>query len=220
MFLPAPRGLADPAVVADRKALLASSPTVQPLVDWSRELVDRRSALSPERGENDVRTVVPHFDPAEAGIEARVLILMEAPGPMTNSSNRRPGSGFISADNDDQTAANCWNLRDEVGLTDHTLHWNIVPWYLGVASRKPTSRELEDGATELRGLLRLLTEVRVVVAAGLYAQKGWKRLPHGAVSSDMRVIDTWHPSPLALKQPGKRDELRRAFAEAADIAAE
>jgi hypothetical protein len=47
---------------------------------------------------------VPDFDPLDGGGDARALFLFEKPGPMTAESGRRPGSGFISRDNDDPTA--------------------------------------------------------------------------------------------------------------------
>lgn len=94
---------------------------------------------------------------------------------MTNSGNTRPGSGFISVDNDDRTAANCWTLRNETGLDDGVLHRNIVPWYLGPASKKPNAAELKDGAQETVRLLDGLPELRVVLACGLYAQNGWRK---------------------------------------------
>lgn len=191
---------------------METKPSYQPLLSYTRELVARRQQLG-----SDV--VIPHFDPAESGAETRVLILLEAPGPMTNSDNKRPGSGFISVDNDDLTAANSWTLRNEVGLDNGVLHWNIVPWYLGPASKKPNAAELEAGALETLRLLDTLPELCVVLACGLYAQKGWRRhIAPRLNTSTITVINTWHPSPLALKQPGKRDELRDAFRMAANLA--
>lgn len=178
---------------------LASRAEYEALSEWTRDLALRRGV------------VVPAFDPAEAGTSAQVLVLHEAPGPMTNATGPRAGSGFISVDNDDQTAENMWRLRAEVGLSEQvTLHWNIVPWYLGAASVKPNAQELRQGALELRRLLPLLPRLRIVVASGRHAQEGWRKDVSPFVS-DIRVIDTWHPSPLAMNQPGKRDEFRRAL---------
>lgn len=212
MFKDAPRGFKDPAAVAERRAMLKTVEAVQPLLKWTNDLVARRIATQPD-------IVVPDFDPAEAGVDARVLLLFEAPGPMTNADNTRPGSGFISVDNNDQSAENCWRLRDEVNLTEHvTLNWNIVPWYLGPASKKPNQTELREGAAELRQLLVLLPHLRVVVTSGLYAQQGWRNYAAPYVSKDLVVIETWHPSPLSMKQPGKRDALRKALERAASLA--
>ena len=45
---------------------------------------------------------VPDFDPNNGGIHAKVLFLFEKPGPKTDPKNK--GSGYISQDNDDETA--------------------------------------------------------------------------------------------------------------------
>ena len=191
---------------------METEPNYQPLLSYARELAARRQKLG-----SDV--VIPHFDPAESGAGTRVLILLEAPGPMTNAHNTRPGSGFISVDNDDQTAANSWTHRNETGLHDDVLHWNIVPWYLGSASKKPKAAELRAGAQETLRLLDTLPELRVVLACGRFAQNGWRRHVAPNLGNDnITVINTWHPSPLALNQPGKRDELREAWRRAAELA--
>ncbi len=188
--------------------MLQTAEAAQPLREWTDALVASRLPRVPS-------TLVPYFDPAEAGTGARVLVVMEAPGPMTNSGNRRPGSGFVSVDNDDQTAKNCWTLRDEVGLDEtRALHWNIVPWYLGPASKKPTARDLAEGAAALRSLMRILRDLRVVMVAGRMAQTGWaKHVAPDLPSSDLLVIESWHPSPLCLNShPERREQLRADFA--------
>lgn len=193
MFLDHPRGFRDSALVNAREELLLTEPRVQSLRDRAEDLANRRGVH------------VPQFDPAEAGDEARVLFVFEAPGPMTNAGNKRPGSGFISVDNNDATAANMWNARNEAGLHDGALAWNIVPWYLGVASRKPTKEELRDGASELVNLIALLPRLELVVLGGLYAQKGWRRHIGPTNFAGPAVVDMWHPSPLSLNQPGRRE---------------
>jgi hypothetical protein len=182
--------------------LASEGPTAQ-LRDWSVDLASRRSA------------VVPHFDPTDAGVGARVLLLLEAPGPMTNASNPRPGSGFISADNDDQTAENVWLARTDAGLLDGTVHWNIVPWYLGPASKKPSADELAQGSIELRGLLPLLPVLQVVVLSGRFAQKGWNTHVAPFLNTDLAVIETWHPSGQSMSQAGHREHLHQSLASAA-----
>lgn len=183
--------------------MLKTSERVAPLRGWATELASRRNA------------VVPLFDPAEAGVEARVLMLFEAPGPMTNAENKRPGSGFISVDNDDQSAENVWHARDAVGLHDGVLAWNIVPWYLGPASKKPNAAELGQGGMELRRLLPLLPNLAVVVLSGRLSQLGWTKHVAPYVGNSLSVIETWHPSPLSFNQPGHRDDFTRALSRAA-----
>jgi uracil-DNA glycosylase len=204
VYLEEPRGFRDAERVAERITLLDKAEAARPLIEWAASLAKRREA------------VVPWFDPAEASVEARVLMVFEAPGPMTNADNARPGSGFISVDNDDMTAETVWRTRDEVGLDAGVVAWNMVPWYLGRASRKPTAAELHEGATELLSLMRQLPDLDTVLLSGLYAQKGWDRhLDKSLQRPAVRVIRTWHPSPLSMNQPGKRDEFRAAIREAA-----
>jgi hypothetical protein len=76
---------------------------------------------------------VPWFDPGSGGREAEVLLLFEAPGARAGGAGpirpNRPGSGFISPDNNDDSAAAVFWLKSESGLPrDRVLHWNIVPW--------------------------------------------------------------------------------------------
>jgi len=106
-----------------------SSPTATPLEAWVEQLIASRASAG-------LNAEIPTFDPAEAGTEARVLLLIEAPGPMTNSLNANPGSGLISSDNNDATAENLWRARQAAGLIDRTLLWNVVPWYLGPAEMR------------------------------------------------------------------------------------
>lgn len=185
--------------------MLETVPSVQPLRQWAADLKARR----PETA------YLPDFDPAEAGVEARVLIVAEAPGPKTNPLNN--GSGFISVDNDDPSAENLWRLRNEAGLHHGVLLWNIVPWYLGAAAVKPTREDLARGAAALRGLLEVLPDLQVVVLTGLPAQAGWDRYLSGYRTGDITVIRTWHFSGLALKQPGKRAELLASLRKAKDL---
>lgn len=209
MFLDAPRGFRRPEAVRERLELLSIRDS--PLTAWSAGLVARRAFKQPG-------FMLPHIDPADAGERAQVLILLEAPGPMTNAGNGRPGSGFVSSDNDDPTAENLWHLRHESGLDESkVMIWNIVPWYLGAASRKPTADELRQGAVELRRVLGLLPDLQVVLLAGLHAQRGWAQHVAPRVDDRITAIETWHPSPLSLKQAGKREGLQRAFARASRL---
>jgi hypothetical protein len=200
MFLESPRGFRDPVLVTQRLGMLAC-PTIVPLQEWATELHLRR------------RQLVPHFDPAGGGTEARVLVVHESPGPAAAVTDSHPGSGFVSIDNDDASAQQMWQLHSEVGPNQSdSVHWNIVPWYLD-GSAKPDAADLRDGSAAMLDLLPLLPRVEVVILTGLLAQKGWHKYVRPA-RRDLPVIDTWHPSPLSMKQPGKREELRAALAAA------
>lgn len=185
-----------------------SVPTAAPLTAWVEDLIANRANAG-------LLAEIPMADPADAGVEAEVLLLLEAPGPMTNAKNARAGSGFISSDNNDVTAENLWRARQAAGLTDRTILWNIVPWYLGPASKKPTVTDLREGAASLRKLISMLPELHTVVTLGHFPRRGWARFGRPGIGLGIRTIESWHPSPLAMNQPGKREHLHSALARAA-----
>src|SRR5687768_13788587 len=86
----APRTLRSPDACLARKLML-DLPHMAPLKAYAARL--RRPGIE-----------VPDFDPLDAGVRARVLFLLEKPGPMTAEHGKRTGSGFVSRNNDDSTA--------------------------------------------------------------------------------------------------------------------
>lgn len=192
VYLAEPRALRRPDSREERKAQL-DAPHIVSLESFAREVEDLEST---RRGE---QVYIPHFDPGDAGIDARILAVYEAPGPMTNGNSR--GSGFISVDNDDRTAENTWKLRTEAGATWGVLHWNIVPWFLGEASVKPRVEEVHCGAEALCGVIDRLPRLSTVLLCGRFAQRGWERFVQSKYRERYRVIETWHPSPLSLRVP-------------------
>lgn len=111
----AARGHRAPAVVAAKVARI-DEPHVKPLNAVVREINDARGAGS-----------VPWFDPDGGGANARILFLLECPGP---KATQRKGSGLISADNDDPTAANFFALRE------------AAPWLTRVVDLLPDLRRV------------------------------------------------------------------------------
>ncbi len=195
----APRTNRDPAEVR-RKLSLLRAPHIAALT----EFVERLRASKPN-------AAVPYFDPTEAGVEARILLLLEAPG---RRAALEAGSGFVSADNDDQTAANVWQLHREVGIerSRDVIAWNVVPWYIGSGTkiRAAKDSDLDEAREATRDLLSLLPNLRVVVLLGRHAARAW-----AALGFELDVIEAPHPSPLSLNtSPERRQEIRRAFAEA------
>lgn len=70
---------------------------------------------------------MPWFDPTEAGIEAPIQLLFENPSRRADAAQ---GSSFISADNDDKSAENMWQVFREAGIDRRRdiVAWNIVTW--------------------------------------------------------------------------------------------
>lgn len=210
MHMDAPRGLQDPDELAERHRMLAESPALAPLRDWADAMITRR-------GRRQADLVLPLVDPADAAINAKTLILLDAPGTLGPDSLDAPGSGFASVDNDDPIAESLWNLRNDIDFGD-VMVWNIVPWYLSAGRKKPNAPEVAQGAMELRALLPLLRNLRVVVLCGPHAQDGWWKHVEPLLGNTYSAFNAPHPSPLSLKQPGRREEIEKVFARAKQVA--
>lgn len=173
---------------------------------------------------------VPWFDPDDAGVDARILLLYESPGARSMSTAStvagRGGSGFISVHNDDSTGAATYDLRIEAGLADASrgtsrwcLQWNVVPWYIGTAERirTPDQSDLLTAQRALRRLLRRLPHLRVVLLMGRAAQRGWGLLT-STHPQDLIAIPAPHPSPRVLNTNSyARGQILSAFTDAARL---
>src|SRR5260370_6932856 len=74
---------------------------------------------------------VPDFDPLDGGVDARVLFLSEKPGSKTADGSKfsgRSGSGFVSRNNADPTAAATIDFMQKAHIPRHlTISWNVIP---------------------------------------------------------------------------------------------
>ena len=180
----APRSLGNPAVRQRRRAMLNTS-HMRPLNDYVARL--RREC---EVGE------IPDFDPLDGGIEAQVLFLFQKAGEQTVGST---GSGFISRNNNDDTAEATFNFMHEAGIPrELTVTWNVVPWWNG--TNKVSAVERRAGMKYLGELLELLPRLRAVVLVGGEAQKAW----HFVACRDLCVFSSYHPSPIV--RASRREE--------------
>ena len=107
---------------------------------------------------------------------------------------------------------------EEAGLTERVcLFWNAVPWDLG--GRNPRVEDLRGGARYLKELVRLLPDLRVVVALGAHAQRA-------CLMAQIDAIPVHHPGNQGLSggTPGARGrrwaEVRDGFARAAGLVAD
>lgn len=167
-----PRTLASRSERDRRKAMLRD-PHIAPLTDYAESL--RR----PDIG-------VPCFDPLDGGTNAKILFLLEKPGPMTDPEG---GSGFISRNNDDPTADAIFQFMERAGIDRKlTVLWNVIPgWNKTI---KIASDEFKDGRQALPGLLALLPELQVVALVGARAAKARDEIE----SRGLKVIISDHPS--------------------------
>lgn len=159
---------------------------------------------------------IPRFDQASGGAGARVLALMEAPGPATVAMG---AAAISSEDNPGPTATAYRRARIDAGLPrDHVLRWNAVPWALQGPVRE---RDVIEAGPFLGELLAELTELRVVVCFGNAAVNAMMRqLTIEPVSRIVPVLGVPHPSPAnARRLLEKQQRIHTALTRAASLAA-
>jgi uracil-DNA glycosylase family 4 len=143
------------------------------------------------RTEQNLSVEVPGFDPHNGNEAARFLLVLEAPGA------RAVGSGIISFDNPDQTAANLKQQLQKAGVrrSDIAL-WNVVPWYLGNGEktkiRPARFRDISQCLRYLTDLVALLKQLECIVLVGAAARKAHVHLSH---TTNVRILSCHHPSP-------------------------
>ncbi|MEG9525248.1 MAG: uracil-DNA glycosylase [Hyphomicrobiales bacterium] len=197
----APKALADPDALAARRALIGA-PHIAPI----RALADRIAA---ERG-----APVPVPDPLDGGVGARMLLLLETPGPAVLRT------GFVTRDSANGTAANVFRFLAEAGIARaDTLIWNVVPWLIheaGALNRAPRRAEVAAATPYLAPLLDLLPRLAVAVLAGRFAGEAAPAV--AAIRPGLPVIRVPHPSPTYVcTSPDVPARIRKGLAEAAAI---
>ncbi len=175
------RSLRDPEVLERRRAMLFQ-PHMLPLVAYVDRLRQRYDGY------------VPDFDPLDGGINARILFLFEKPGAKADPSSG--GSGFVSRNNDDPSAAATFTFMTSAGIPRReTVTWNLVPWWRKMQRAKRV--EIAIGLREMADLLALLPRLDTVVLIGAAAAVR-PRVSH------LRVIESAHPSPVTrARNPGR-----------------
>jgi uracil-DNA glycosylase len=197
MSAAAAESLTDPPALARRLAALGQARTL-PL----NRLVAR---LRAEHGR------VPDFDPLDGGTDARLLVLLESPGPTIDRT------GFVSRDNPTGTARNLRHFLDRAAVhRADTLIWNAVPWVIhapGARNRAPRQAEIAAGLRELPGLLDLLPRLAAVVLAGRVV--GQALAPLREARPRLRAVTMPHPSPTyVVTSPTVPARIAEALAEA------
>lgn len=199
----APKSLGDPAALAMRRAMLETpggAPHIEPLRALARTIAAERSAP------------VPDPDPLDGGVAARLLLLLETPGPAIFRT------GFVSRDNATGTSANLFRFLAEAGIARRdTLIWNAVPWVIhaeGALNRAPKRAEMRAAEPYLAPLLDLLPGLAAVVLAGRFA--GEARPAIEALRPGLPVVAVPHPSPTYVcTAPSVSARIRAGLAEAA-----
>jgi uracil-DNA glycosylase len=133
---------------------------------------------------------VPGFDPRNGNLNAKFLLVLEAPGPGAVAS------GFVSIENEDPTAKNLKKLLADSSISpDEIVIWNVVPWYCGNEEKTkiqpPSTQEMEIGIDFLCKLVLLLKNLEAIVLVGGSARKAHIRL---SAKTRVRILSCHHPS--------------------------
>lgn len=192
----ASRTFKSPAVVAHRRTML-KEPHCAPLTAFVGAL--RHSGLD-----------VPDFDPFDGGVNARFLFVHESPGKRARG---KTGSGFISQNNDDQSAATFFRLRVEVGLErQQTAMWNIVPEYCGATSNESQLKrsDIQAGAARLLQVVELMPRLEVIILCGRKAQLAASIIRE--TLPNIEILSMPHCSPTNLnRRPQDRETIRQVL---------
>ena len=184
-----------------RRTAMSEHPHIAPLVAYL-------AAIKAEHSEKDL----PCFDPCDGGIHAKVLFLLEAPGP------KAVGSAFISRNNPDPTARNMCGLLKEAQLARRdTALWNIVPWYVGTGSkiRAVNKDDINEASPYLSELISLLQELKVIVLVGKKSQSAKSQI---AQLTSVPLMEMPHPSATVFNAyPHKITEMRDCLRQVAAI---
>ena len=184
----------DTAEEQQRRPGMLTLPHMKPLTDYV-------VALRDNLGEH---YHIPNFDPCDGGVHARVLFLLEAPGPKA--------SKFASSNNPDPTAKNLWNLIHDAGIARaDTLIWNIVPWYVGTGKHilPVNSADIRQALPYLEELLALLPNLQMIVLVGRKAQLA---KPQICLLTSRPIRHTYHMSALVFnRSPEKKKQTEEAF---------
>lgn len=203
-YINTPRSFKHPEAIA-RRRLMLTDPHISPLTAYVESLRVKHPTWEFQ-----------DFDPADSGVEADMLFLLEKPGPMTSSTGKRKGSGFISRNNDDPTAEALFQFMVEANIDrKRTVLWNVVPGWNGTTKVSPA--ECRDGLHELKNLVALLPRLKTVVLVGRKAGKAEAFMK----SLGLHVFTSAHPSPKVRSiNRAMWDRIRLQWAEAGNYQSE
>ncbi len=136
---------------------------------WERRFdanVEAVNLLCDELRQGSGERPVPYVDPMHDTDECRIVSLSSNPGPGTES-------GFISCENDDDSAARLAAVYEEVGLEPRfVMPWNVYPWYVfDKQDGKLTKAQITEGLQPFRRFLKTVERASAVVAHGVEAHK-------------------------------------------------
>ena len=152
--------------------------------------------------------IVPNVDPNDGGVRARVLFLLETPGP------RAVGTAFVSRENPDPSAKNMGQALERTGFSrSEVVIWNVVPFCVSTVdeNRNVSGAQIRAAVADTQAFMDCLPNLAVTVFCGRSAQRaaGLLQFPSG-----VRVLSTFHPGAQSFNRPKLREHVLATFAEA------
>lgn len=176
----------------DQRDARLDEPHVRPLMDFIATIRARGLA-------------VPNVDPADGGVRARALFLLETPGP------RAVGTFYVSRDNPDPSARNMKFVLGYVGFArSEGLLWNVVPQCLSdrETNRNATAAQIREAAPDTQAFIDALPSLSVIVFCGRSAQRARKHLHF---RQEVVVLETFHPGAQAYNHRRLRKHIQKTF---------
>ena len=198
----------DPSFLAEQLAGV-----YDPQVERINRFVDGLTASVPG-------SFVPYIAPHYNAEEALILVVSSNPGPATRA-------GFLSIENNDESAKLMSEIWDSVSLTDQqALPWNAYPWYIhDIHGGAVPPSTLAGGMRALMAVLTMHPRLRAIIAHGNDAHEQLRRSEATPGFQDLisaRGIRIWnvrHTSPKtyqmsASKKLKELEKLRVSYREA------
>lgn len=155
---------------------------------------------------------LPYADPLSGGVDAEVLFVLRA--PEADADPDRPGTRFLSLDNDDRVAALQFATFQEVGLPRmRTTGWNLCPFPIANPGSAPTDAEVARSIPYHRALLGMLPNLKCVVLFGAAPRDLWPRRLHRHIPTIVGASPGWP----GIARPENRRSYDSAVVEAARV---
>jgi uracil-DNA glycosylase len=189
----------------DPRLNLLNEPHVRPLTMLIREIM------------HDSGQHVPNVDPSDGGAYARVLFLLETPGP------KAVGSDFVSADNPDKSASNMRESLDVAQLPrKDVVLWNVVPYCLSTPEKNEnaTDRHVRDAVPNTLRFVKELKNLQIIVFCGTKAHYAIGRLllcDRTGMLDRLKMLATWHTGSRAYNNAYKHDHIHDTFRHAKSL---
>ncbi|WP_253905900.1 uracil-DNA glycosylase [Arthrobacter sp. H5] len=153
------RRMADPAYQAQQWER-----RYDPNIEEINRMCDALAVQKPGRS-------LPYIDPIHDLDECRIVSLFSSPGHDLIS-------GFVSSENDDQSAIRTAEIYEHVGLSPkHVMPWNVYPWYVEEQKERAlTTAQIDEGVKPLLNFLQRVSRASALVAHGTDAHKIARRL--------------------------------------------